>query len=92
VFQTDKFQDENFVVRHTKPGMLSMANSGPDSNGSQFFITLVPCPWLNGRHVVFGEVVDGFDVVKKIEELGNREGFVKEIVTIKDCGELKDEA
>jgi peptidylprolyl isomerase len=72
--------------------MLSMANSGPDSNGSQFFITLVPCPWLNGRHVVFGEVFDGFDVVKKIEELGNREGFVKEIVTIKDCGELKDEA
>lgn len=85
----NKFADENFNIKHTKPGLLSMANAGPGTNGSQFFITTVPCPWLDGRHVVFGEVKEGFDVIKKVEAVGSNSGKVAQPVEITDCGEIK---
>lgn len=84
----NKFNDENFNVKHTKPGLLSMANAGKNTNGSQFFITTVACPWLDGAHVVFGEVVEGFDVVKTMESLGTRDGKPKKEIVISDCGQL----
>ncbi|GAA1374644.1 peptidylprolyl isomerase [Streptomyces beijiangensis] len=83
-----KFADENFTHKHTRPGLLSMANSGPNSNGSQFFITTVETPWLDGKHVVFGEVVEGFDLVQQIEKLGSRSGSTKAKVVIAESGVL----
>ncbi len=86
-----KFKDENFKHLHTKPGLLSMANSGPNTNGSQFFITTVVTDWLNGKHVCFGEVLEGFDVVKKVESYGTApSGKPTKKITISDCGILKD--
>ncbi|KAJ1668658.1 cytochrome P450 cyp2 [Coemansia sp. RSA 1646] len=82
-----KFADENFKINHTVSGQLSMANAGPNTNGSQFFITTVPCPWLDGKHVVFGSVIDGMDVVKKIEALGSQTGKPCQKIEIEDCGE-----
>lgn len=84
----DKFKDENFILKHDTPGLLSMANSGPNSNGSQFFITTAKCDWLDDKHVVFGRVVQGMDVVKKVEECGTKSGKVLKKVTIATCGEL----
>lgn len=114
-----KFEDENFVLKHTMPGMLSMANSGPNTNSSQFFVTTVATPWLDNKHVVccanefcvfvtfnlnstcinryhlfnafhqvFGQVIQGMDVVKKIEECGSKSGKTSKKVTIANCGEV----
>ncbi|KAI5952189.1 CPR1 [Candida theae] len=83
-----KFADENFAKKHDRPGLLSMANAGPNTNGSQFFVTTVPTPWLDGKHVVFGEVTDGFDVVKKIESFGSGSGATSKKITIDNSGQL----
>lgn len=80
------FDDENFELEHEGPGLLSMANAGPNTNGSQFFITTIPCPWLNGKHTVFGKVTQGFDIIKKVEALGSPSGQTSKTVTITDCG------
>jgi len=93
-----RFADENFTLKHISTalsagfppgaGILSMANAGPNTNGSQFFITLAPTEWLNGKHVVFGHVTEGMDVVKKIASYGTRSGKTSAKITIADCGQL----
>lgn len=83
-----KFDDENFVKEHTGPGILSMANSGPNTNGSQFFICTDKTEWLDGKHVVFGEVVEGMEVVMAIEKVGSDSGETSQPVVIADCGQL----
>ncbi|KAF6029040.1 hypothetical protein EB796_012650 [Bugula neritina] len=87
----EKFKDENFTLKHTEPGLLSMANAGPNTNGSQFFITTVVTEWLDGKHTVFGKVVEGMDVLRKVESYGSSSGRTSKVVSIADCGELGEE-
>ncbi|PZT74092.1 MULTISPECIES: peptidylprolyl isomerase [unclassified Streptomyces] len=86
----EKFADENFQLKHTKPGQLSMANAGRNTNGSQFFITTIVTSWLDGKHVVFGEVADetSMALVKRIESFGSQSGRTSAKITIADSGVL----
>jgi peptidylprolyl isomerase len=83
--------DENFKIKHTGPGYLSMANAGPNTQGSQFFITTVKTSWLDGKHAVFGKVLEGFDVVQAIEAVGSQSGKPSKTVRIAKSGEIKEE-
>jgi len=83
-----RFADENFSVKHSEPGIVSMSNGGRNSNGGQFFITLVKAPWLDGRHVAFGKVIEGLEIIELIQQAGTSSGTPKQNVVISDCGEI----
>uniref|UniRef100_A0A8C5AZU7 Peptidyl-prolyl cis-trans isomerase n=1 Tax=Gadus morhua TaxID=8049 RepID=A0A8C5AZU7_GADMO len=84
----NKFADENFNLTHDRAGILSMANAGPNTNGSQFFICTAITSWLDGKHVVFGSVVEGMDVIKTVERYGSQSGSTSGKITVSDCGQL----
>ncbi|KAL1780384.1 peptidyl-prolyl cis-trans isomerase A [Sigmodon hispidus] len=84
----EKFEDENFILKHTGPGILSMANAGPNTNSSQFFICTTKPEWLDGKHVVFGKVKEGMNIVEAMEHFGSRNGKTSKKITISDCGQL----
>lgn len=84
----NKFADENFTLKHTGAGILSMANAGANTNGSQFFICTAATSWLDGKHVVFGQVVEGMDVIRKVEEYGSSSGKTSAKIVVANCGEL----
>ncbi|KAJ3320537.1 hypothetical protein HDU93_003499, partial [Gonapodya sp. JEL0774] len=79
-----KFADENFTLKHTGPGILSMANAGPNTNGSQFFLCTAKTAWLDGKHVVFGQIVEGYEVIKTVESYGSQSGATKKKIVIAD--------
>ncbi|XP_050614841.1 peptidyl-prolyl cis-trans isomerase A-like [Macaca thibetana thibetana] len=83
-----KFEDENFILKHTGPGILSMANAGPNTNGSQFFICTANAKWLDGKPVVFGKVKEGMNIVEAMECFGSRNGKTSKKINIADCGQL----
>ena len=85
-----EFDDENFDLSFTRPYLLAMANAGPNTNGSQFFVTFAPTPWLDGHHVVFGEVLEGFEVMDKLEKLGSQSGKPSKIARITNCGATEE--
>lgn len=84
----NKFDDENFNVKHSRKGLLSMANAGKNTNGSQFFITTAITSWLDGKHVVFGEVISDYKLIHEIEKRGTESGKPTKTIIIKDCGQL----
>jgi len=87
----EKFDDENFKVKHVGKGLLSMANAGPNTNGSQFFLTFKDTAWLDGKHVVFGKLLEdskGFELLQRIESFGSSSGTPKGVVEITDSGEV----
>uniref|UniRef100_G3S2K0 Peptidyl-prolyl cis-trans isomerase n=2 Tax=Gorilla gorilla gorilla TaxID=9595 RepID=G3S2K0_GORGO len=84
----EKFDDENFILKHTGPGILSMANAGPNTNSSQFFICTAKTEWLDGKHVVFGKAKEGMNIVEAIEHFGSRNGKTSKKITTADCGQL----
>ncbi|XP_041957394.1 peptidyl-prolyl cis-trans isomerase A [Alosa sapidissima] len=84
----NKFADENFTLKHTGPGILSMANAGPNTNGSQFFICTEETTWLDGKHVVFGSVVEGMDIIRKVENYGSKSGKTSAKIVVANCGQL----
>ncbi|EHH19717.1 hypothetical protein EGK_02431, partial [Macaca mulatta] len=85
----EKFDDENFILKHTGPGILSMANAGPNTKGSQFIICTAKTEWLDGKHVVFGKVKEGMKIMEAMEHFGSRNGKTSKKITIADCGQLQ---
>lgn len=85
----DEFADENFVRKHIGPGVISMANKGPNTNGSQFFLCTSAAPWLDGKHVVFGRVNEGLHVLQAMQAIGSKSGKPRKPVCIVDCGQLQ---
>ena len=83
------FNDENLNLKHHKRGMLTMNNTGPDTNNSQFLVTFGETPWLDGYHVVVGELVEGEEVLREVETIGTRDGKAKEVIKIENCGEVR---